>query len=425
MAYYDDNVLRQVETYQKAGIKLLTNSCALLDSSDKKFQNFQDYAGNLGSSVTFEIAPKMAATDSLTATFAPVQQRYITLSVDKAASTSFGFTTQQCIYYDALEYSEKFGMSAINVMGSKIEASLGQTLLDNTFRFYGDGKTDISSYSKMAEMVKYFENYGSVKSNYEAFIPDIEAGAIVSTGLQQFVPKRNEEDIKQWQLGYFANTLWSESNLLPIHYAGKIGQANQSGPDCIITVVSVDDPTGNYVTSATCTVESTWSNQSGLILKNDVAQLLDGYPSPTYKNRYTVWNAQAVSRNRVQLAASKDSVPAVGTSIVFNFRPALCWVPTNPNYNTELPITAGVKIQFLPSHRAGFMMSGKPLYVGMPKLNEMIPYPTANQIDPETGAFVRMYLGSGFGLGTTSMVYDTIYGSTAIPEQVMRILFPL
>jgi len=79
----------------------------------------------------------------------------------------------------------------------------------------------------------------------------------------------------------------------------------------------------------------------------------------------------------------------------------------------------------LPSHRAGMITAGNPLYLAMPQLPEEVPFPTGNSVDPDTGVSLRMYHGSLFGQNQRGSICDCIWGRRAVPEYTMSVIFPL
>ncbi len=79
----------------------------------------------------------------------------------------------------------------------------------------------------------------------------------------------------------------------------------------------------------------------------------------------------------------------------------------------------------MPSHRRGLIVGGNALYLAMPRLPDEAPFPTVNDADPDTGVSLRIYYGSLFGQNQRGIVHDIIWGSTAVPEYCMAILFPL
>jgi hypothetical protein len=70
-------------------------------------------------------------------------------------------------------------------------------------------------------------------------------------------------------------------------------------------------------------------------------------------------------------------------------------------------------------------LGGDAFYLGMPALPEQNPYATANEVDPSTGASLRLTYGSLFGQNQTGMIYDEVHGSVMVPEYTMRVLIPL
>jgi len=142
------NILQQVQTYNDSNLALLLNSFAFISTSNKKFERFNDSVPkNLGDTVTFDLPPRFTTTNSLIASFQGAEQRVQPLKVDKQASTSYEFTAQQFIF-NVRDYMEKFGKSAIAELGTQVEADVAELAETNTFRFYGDGVTPISTYLK-------------------------------------------------------------------------------------------------------------------------------------------------------------------------------------------------------------------------------------------------------------------------------------
>ena len=79
----------------------------------------------------------------------------------------------------------------------------------------------------------------------------------------------------------------------------------------------------------------------------------------------------------------------------------------------------------LPSHRAGCLMSGDQFYLAMPRLPDESPFTTVNMTDADSGASIRHYFGSQFGMNNRAYVRDAIWGSTLVSENSMRLIFPL
>jgi hypothetical protein len=82
MAVFPNNILEQVQTYQRSGLALLQNLCCHIATANTKFKDFDKIQANLGSTVTFDLPPRAVTTAGLVASFQPAVQRVQTLSVD-------------------------------------------------------------------------------------------------------------------------------------------------------------------------------------------------------------------------------------------------------------------------------------------------------------------------------------------------------
>jgi len=414
------NILQTVQTYQSSSLAYLLNLYAFISTANKKFKDFENLEANLGDTVTFDLPPRYTTQNSLVVTFQESQQRVQPLTVDKQINTSYAFSAQQFIF-NVRDYMEKFGKSATLELGTKIEANVALNNINHTYRFYGDGVTPINSYGQLATALAYFRNYGAAKDKTRGYLDDISVPSIVNTGLNQFVWDRNEEIANTWQLGKYSNCDWYQSNLLPTHVSGSVG--NGATPTIqTLTVVSTNDPTGTNITQITCTCDASLANDPNAIKAGDVAVFVDGVVGQP-NLRYLTFVGHEVSKNPVQIRLTADAA-ASGTTVVLSIYPGLTSV-ANQNQNILNNIVAGMKIKVMPSHRAGLIVSGDALFLAMPRLPEEIPFPTANQTDPESGVSLRMYYGSMFGQNQRGFVHDCIWGSTLVDEYAMRILFPV
>ena len=414
------NILQTVQTYQSSELAFLQNLFCFISTANTKFKDFEKREANLGDTVNFDLPPRYTTTNSLIATFQDSKQRVQSLTVDKAVNTAYAFSAQQFIF-NVKDYMEKFGKAAIYEIGSQIEADVAQNCIENhTFRFYGDGVTAINSYGQLATAMAYFRNFSAVKDNARGYLHDIAVPGIINSGLSQFVMDRNEQIANSWELGRFAHTEWYQSNLLPLHVSGLIGNGASAAVQTL-TVVSTNDPTGAAITQITCTCDGSLSGATGVIKAGDVGQFVDGV-SGQPNMRYLTFVGHKVSANTVQVRATADA-DASTTTVVLSVFPTLCATQTQ-DQNINNNIVAGMKIKMMPSHRAGLITSGNPLFLAMPRLPEQVPYPTANESDPESGVSLRMYYGSLFGQNQSGFVHDAIWGSTMVDENAMRILFP-
>lgn len=411
------NILQQVQTYQMSGLAYLLNLAAFIGTSNTKFKNFDKFTANLGDTVTFDLPPRFTTTNSLVATFQPADQRVQPLTVNQQISTSYAFTDQQFIF-NVREYMDKFGKSAIYEIGSKIEANVAQNCVTNTYRFYGDGVTPINSYNQLAQALALFRNYGAANGRAKGYISDVAVPGIVGSGLNQFAMDRNDKIANSWELGMFSNCDWYQSNLLPVHYSGSEGTAGST-----LTVVSwTNNGVGGAIDTITFSGCSAASD-SNSVKQYDKFEFQDGVGSlPNL--RYLTFIGHFPSNNPVQFQATQDAASTAGSQVTVTVNPQLQSAPTNyQNLNT--PIQVGMQVKVLPSHRAGMITAGDPLFLGMPQLPNETPYPTGNTVDPETGVSIRQYYGSLFGQNTRGMIHDAIWGSTLVSEYSMALIFPL
>lgn len=435
MATFPNNILQQVQTYQRSGLGLLLNMACHINTSNKKFKDFDKIQANLGSTVTFDLPPRFTSAAGLVASFEPAAQRVLQLVADQANNTSFTVTSQQRIFNlekGEEDYMKVFGKSAIAELANLVETNIAKNWVSgvrsqntgtlNTFsgpyRFFGDGTTAISSYQQLAQAVMLFKNYGAVSEGMKVYLPDTIIPAIVGSGLNQFAPERNNEISMSWEVGTFGTPRveYYQSNLMPIHVSGNTGVLGQT-----LTVVSTNDPTGQNVTQIT--VSGATANDALAVFSGDLFQFNDGV-SGKPNMRYLTFIGHSVSANHVQVRATADAAADGAGNVTISITPALNWAG-GANQNLNNPITAGMQISGLPSHRAGGICGGDALYLAMPQLPEQSPYDTANEYDPETGASIRLTYGSLFGQNQTGMIYDEVHGSVLVPEYSLRMVIPL
>ena len=75
MAVFPNNILQQVQTYQRSGLALLQNLCCHISTANTKFKDFDKIQANLGSAVTFDLPPRATTVAGLVASFQPAVQR--------------------------------------------------------------------------------------------------------------------------------------------------------------------------------------------------------------------------------------------------------------------------------------------------------------------------------------------------------------
>jgi hypothetical protein len=312
---------------------------------------------------------------------------------------------------------QRFGKAATQEIGAKIEANIAQNAVTHTFRFFGDGVNPINTYTQLANALALFRNFGSATGKAKGYLGDTVVPNIVGSGLNQFALDRNNRIANSWELGEFSNCDWYQSNLLPIHVSGNVGNAatvltvtgfTQNGPDNSIDTISFGGAT---------------ANDANAILLNDKIQFSDGVAGQP-NLRYRTFIGHEVSANSVQVRALANVGATAGGVVTIPIFPFLQAAPTNAQ-NLNVQVAIGMQAKVLPSHRAGLITAGDPLFLAMPRLPDQIPFPTANENDPETGVSLRMYYGTLFGQNQMGMIHDAIWGSTLVDEYALALIFPL
>lgn len=435
MAVFATNILQNVQTYQRSSLGLLLNLCAHISTANTKFKDFDKIQANLGSTVTFDLPPRFTTTAGLVAAFEPAAQRVLQLVADQANNTSFTVTSQQRIFNlekGEEDYMRIFGKSAIAELANIVEANIAlnwasgvSSQLTNTlntfsgpYRYFGNGTTQLTSYQQLAQAVMLFKNYGAVAEGMKIYLPDTVIPAIVGSGLNQFVPQRNDDIAMSWEVGDFGTPLvhYYQSNLMPIHVSGNTGVNAQT-----LTVVSTNDPTGQNVTAIT--LSGATANDANAVFSADMFQFLDGVTGQP-NMRYLTFTGHQPSANPVQVRVTANAAATAGGQVTLAITPALNWAG-GANQNLNNAIVAGMQMIGVPSHRCGGILGGEALYIAMPQLPEQSPFDSAGEYDPDTGCSLRLTYGSLFGQNQTGMIYDEVHGSVIVPEYSMRMIIPL
>ena len=412
-----NNILQTVQTYQTSGLAYLQNLNCFVATANTKFKDFEKMTANLGDTVTFDLPPRFTTTNSLVATFQPADQRVQNLVVNQQISTSYAFTAQQFIF-NVEDYMVRFGKSAAEEISANIEASVATNCVTAPYRFYGDGVTPINNVSQLAYALAQFHTYGSAKGMAKMYLQDTSVPAIVNSGLNQFAIRRNDEFAMSWELGEWDRCKFYVSNLLPVQIAGTAGQEGLT-----LTVVSTVLNSQGAVTAIQFSISGSPGADPNMVQANDSFVFNDGV-SGQPNMRYLTFVGHKPSSAPVQFRATAQAASNGGSDVTVSIYPPLQANATN-DQNISYPIVAGMQCSVLPSHRAGVITAGDPLYLAMPALPEEVPFPTARAFDPDTGVSYRQYYGSLFGQNTRGMIHDCIWGSTLVPEYSMKLVFPL
>ncbi len=438
------NVLQNVQLYIKSELAWLSNTFWGIHNANKSLEEFNDRPGNLGDVINFDTTPRYISYTGLVITQQPSVQRLQSLICSQALNVSAGYSDEQFLF-NVRDYMDRFGIAAAMELGTGIEADIllnivsgvvgsnrkspefGQPQVNSgPYRFYGNGTTPINSYTQLAQAWANFVAYGASTHMRRAVVPVDAVPSIVGTGLNQFATARNDEIAVSWELGRFAgmDVDWSSSNLLPVHLSGTIG--NAAYPNNVMTVVNVNDPSGANVTSISFT-EPTGGTDANAIKAGDLFQFQDGVAGGLPNMRFLTFIGHKPTRLPVQFRAIANAATVAG-AVTVQIQTingvGLVWAQ-NQNQNINNTIVAGMQVIPLPSHQAGWMDAGNSFYLAMPKLPDESPFDTVYFKDKESGASIRHYWGSQLGMDNRVYVRDSIWGSTLIAEDSMRLIFPL
>lgn len=420
---FPPNALQQVITYNQSGLALLENLNCFIATANTKFDRFNDeIPKNLGDTVSFDLAPRFNTTNSLVIAIGAANQRVQNLSVVGQASTSYAFTNQQMIF-NARDYMHRWGRSAIAQIGAEIESDVASVAEQNTYRFYGDGVTPITTFLQLANALAFFDEFGSDKSMKKGYLSNLTVPPIINSGLNQFTLDRGNKEAMSWEIGEFATCEWYRSNLLPTHVAGNVG--NSGGT---LTVVSTTLNADGSV--ASITFSGAAASDPNAILAYDKFQFQDGV-SGQPNLRFLTFIGGKVSQAPVQFAAQFNAASTAGGLVTVTLGtaagalPLIAAVPLSTEFGINTAIVPGMQVKVLPNHRCGLITSGNPLFLAMPKLPDQVPFPTSVEMDPDTGVSIRQYFGSIFGQNQQVMVHDCIWAKTLVAENSMMIAFPM
>ena len=428
-----NNVLQQVATYCDAELGYLENLNCFIHELNTKFKGF-DEPKNLGNAVNLELPNRAIASKGLVANLQGVQQRLVPFVCDQAANSAHDFTAQEFMF-NVKDYMMKFGKARVEELSAEIESNValnavsgvpvmivdsnGQSVPTGAlhtesgpYRFYGNGITAINSFGQLADMESIFREYGSAKGSLKVFLPNMAVSGIVNSGLNQFVPDRNEKIANSWDLGTYqgGNSRFFRSNLLPVHISGTAGQNQDT-----LTLSDWNDHTGANITTLTFTGVS---SNSGAVVAGDVLEFL-----ASSGINYLTFTGHKPSQAPVQCRVLANADALAGTVIV-SITPALRWTP-GLNQNLTKPIASGMTAKVAQSHRAGLVVGGDAFYLAMPPLPSTRPFDSSTTTDSDTGVSLRNYFGFLMARNQTAYVTDCIWAGLAVPENCMRICFPL
>jgi len=207
---------------------------------------------------------------------------------------------------------------------------------------------------------------------------------------------------------------------LPVHTAGTAGV---SALTLTVNATPVPDVNGD-VSSIVFSVSGAPGADASMILKHDKLQFSDGVAGVS-NVRFMTFVGHQVTGLPIQMRATADAASTGGSLVTVTFDPPLNAQANNKDQNLNTPILVNMEATVLPSHRAGLITSGDPLYLAMPRLPDQSPFVTGNAIDSDTGVSVRQTYGTLFGQNQQGFVHDCLFGKALVADYAMSVIFPL
>lgn len=401
------NMYQAVRTFQPSGLVNLQNENCLINTFNKKFLNFQNLTGQKGDTVLLQLPYRATVNHSLKAVFQPIIQRPFPLTVDGEVSSSFAATTEEIVYNQDNWKEERLGAAFVAV-GADIESACAQEFEKSGYRFYGDGNSPVNSYQQLATIAAYDRMYGTTSDELEFYLPMHVIPPIIGSGLNQFVPARNNKAAENWLVAEFDQCRFYKSNVLPTHTAGTLGQNGT-----VLTVVSTTENAAGAITSITFSGAGT---DADAVKKYDMVQFLVGPNIRTFTGHVPL-------PLKAQFMAAADAA-SNGGNVTITLQHPLVYQPGEDQYITE-NVVAGMTVKIANSHIKGGVVKNKGAFLAMPRLPQLPPYPTRADYDNDTGASIRVSYGSNLENKTTGWSVDSIYQPKIVDDNFFQILFPL
>ncbi len=430
MSTSPQNVLLDVKTLIEPSLALLQNSLVHVSTFNTRFKDFNEKPANLGDSFMFPKPPRVTVAQGLVPNFQPIVQRWETVVCDQSSNASSEYTPQQQIFnLDKAQYDfmSLYGKSAIANLATKVDADVARNWVSGVrsgitgvlnsnsgpYRFYGDSVTPISSYQQLQKAVVSMDDFGAAFGEKRMYMPVTNVPVIIGNGLNQFIPTKNDEMLNSWMLGSFGTpkTQLYTSNVLPLHISGTASVGRPT-----LTVVSVDDPTGQNVTRIT--VSGAPNSDANAVHAGDLFEF------DSKDLRFLTWTGYMPSEQPVQVRAISDAASNASGRVTLEIYPALNWAG-GQDRNVTMAITTGLTLKGLNSHRAGGLLCGDAAFVAMPALPNTEPYESAQMYDSESQVGLRMYHGQIIEKGIKGLIYDEIHGSFMTPEYSERMIYPI
>lgn len=407
------NVLQNVQTWQKSMLAAQANFGPWISWANTKFKDFQNFEGQLGATVRYQTPPRTVADEGLDVNWQPLIQPERALTVDEAYNVPLQFTAEQLVFNNIDDYMNTQGRALVEALGTRLEQSVARRAITNPYRFFNFSQTSLSSTLQLAKMIETFKNMGYANQrDIKVILDHTDIPEIINSQQNQFTLDRNNENAQSWELMSWRGVKFGTTNILEEHLAGSVGNNDDT-----LTVVSTDDPSGNYITRITFSGASAVSDPDA-IKKHDSLYFLGDVVN------FTSFYGGIRSRNTLQVRVLEDEGSTAGGEVTVEVYPPLVATAGSAQRNITTNIVAGMTAKVLPNHRAGLLWGNDAMFCAMPKLPEKSPFYTGRSVDPDKGISTRFSYGAVFDKNQYGYIYDAIIGSDINPDDCMKIVFP-
>lgn len=446
------NILQKIEAYATdEAFPLLQLSLDILDLVDTKYEDWKSAqkVNTRGDSVALQLPSRFVSDDTLAigspdAAGQNYNERRTALAVNKASHQFFSLKNEDLATYDF----EGDGSLSVNTEGviaeiaTQVNSDVTEVIANAGYRTLGKGIFDSTltelpettnlSYQQTVNNVRQFYNFGGNTAAH-IVLPSIAVSEIAGTGLQQFVPDRNDDISRDWSLGTLQGVnkkvQFYSSDLLPTHDAGTAADVSNTGYD-----IKAINNTETYMLPGTNTSvdasKLTLTVPTGLeIVVNDMLQIENPTGQPDIRFLQFIGHKQSYSRPQARVVVGGTSAAnTVEITVIPRLQRTTPATVIDPNDNLTRAIKTTPAADrdlaiFAKSHIRGFALLKNYAKFASPRLPATTPYPSKTVNAQNGGVSMRVYHGYIPQAGVVGMDHAIIYGSLGVPEGIAVIPF--
>ena len=437
------NILVNVEGYlQDHAVHVLQAKWCVTRTLNDRYASYTGLNGTLGPKFLVNLPSRTTTDDNFgfdasTPTAGEFSQRSLGVTANKEVQAKFSYTDIEHALFDQNDAITQTAMSNLNEIAARTERYYIQQVTSSGYRFFGSPAAingQMTSVSEVTNAVAKFDSFGCVYGEQKyCIMPMTKAASTIQTGLQQFVPRRNETLALAGEIGNLGgvpDVVYCNSNLLDVHTSGTIANdaINLNTGYTITSItpsntVNPDDANGDNTSVVVLS-----GVPAGLTILADDMIDIGALNSADPIRFLTFGSGYARSENQVQGRVVADAVEA-GGSITFTVQPAYIFDGTNVNAYRNLSRAfdlANDTVRVVKSHGVGLLYFGQYGFRVNPKLPNAEPYSSATIKNKETGTSIRAYYGqAGVGGAYKYFVHQCLLGYGAATEGFARIIYGL